>query len=258
LSGLAPGALFAFAQLPPGAAQATPATRTGKMQRMNLLAIETSTELGSIALWREGELLRRACPIGVAHSETLLPLIRATLGEAGLRFADLNAIAFAAGPGSFTGLRVACGVAQGLAFAHDLPVIPVGTLEAMALSGAGQRVIVALDARMGEVYYAFYVGGVALAAVAVCDPAALPLPESSGWLACGNGLKAYPALRERLSPCVYEWQPELMPDAGCVARLAAVRLAHGETVDAADAAPLYVRNKVAQTVAERLANGGKA
>ncbi|MER2515616.1 tRNA (adenosine(37)-N6)-threonylcarbamoyltransferase complex dimerization subunit type 1 TsaB [Candidatus Accumulibacter phosphatis] len=228
------------------------------MRAMNLLAIETSTELGSIALWREGELLRRACPIGVAHSETLLPLIRATLHEAGLRLADLNAIAFAAGPGSFTGLRVACGVAQGLAVAHQLPVVPVGTLEAMALSSAGQRVIVVLDARMGEVYYACYADGVALATVAVAHPSALPLPESTGWLACGNGLKAYPLLRERLAPYVQEWQPELMPDAGAVARIAALRLARGEMVDAADAAPLYVRNKVAQTVAERLANGGKA
>jgi len=228
------------------------------MRAMNLLAIETSTELGSIALWHAGELLRRACPIGVAHSETLLPLIRATLHAAGLRFADLNAIAFAAGPGSFTGLRVACGVAQGLAVAHQLPVVPVGTLEAMALSSAGRRVIVMLDARMGEVYYACYADGVALAAVAVAHPSVLPLPESTGWLACGNGLKAYPLLRERLAACVQEWQPELMPDAGAVARIAAVRLARGETVDAADAAPLYVRNKVAQTVAERLANGGKA
>ena len=228
------------------------------MRRMNLLAIETSTELGSIALWREGELLRAVCPPGVSHSETLLPLIRETVREAGLRFADLNAIAFAAGPGSFTGLRVACGVAQGLAFAHQLPVVAVGTLEAMALSSAGERVIVALDARMGEVYYAFYAAGVALAAVAVAHPAAVPLPESTGWLACGNGLQAYPALRERLSAYVQEWQPELMPDAAVVARLAVARLARGETLDAADAAPLYVRNKVAQTVAERLANGGKA
>ena len=152
----------------------------------------------------------------------------------------------------------ACGVAQGLAFAHDLPVIPVGTLEAMALSSGGQRVIVALDARMGEIYVAFFVDGLALSAVAVCQPATLPLPESSGWLACGNGLTAYPVLRQRLAACVQHWQPELMPDAAFVARLAAERLACGETVDAAAAVPLYVRNKVAFTVAERLASGGKA
>ena len=238
--------------------QATSAGRTGKIAPMNLLAIETSTELGSIALWRDGELLRRACPAGVSHSETLLPLIRTTLHDAGLRFAELNAVAFAAGPGSFTGLRVACGVAQGLAFAHDLPVVPVGTLEAMALHSGGQRVIVALDARMGQVYYGFYVDGVGLAAVAVGNPADVPVPDSPGWLACGNGLLAYPVLTERLSGCVQRWQPELMPDAAPIARLAALRLARGESLDAADAAPLYVRNKVALTVAERLASGGKA
>lgn len=235
-----------------------PVGRTGKIRHMNLLAIDTSTELGSIALWRDGELLRGDCPAGVSHSETLLPLIRTTMHTAGLSFAKLNAIAFAAGPGSFTGLRVACGVAQGLAFAHDLPVIPVGTLEAMALSSGGQRVIVVLDARMGEIYCGFFVDGVALAAVAVCHPADVPVPDSPGWLACGNGLIAYPVLRERLSACVQRWQPQRMPDAGSVARLAVLRLARGEGLDAGEAMPLYVRNKVALTVAERLAKGGKA
>ncbi|SBT09743.1 Peptidase M22 glycoprotease [Candidatus Accumulibacter aalborgensis] len=225
---------------------------------MNLLAIETSTELGSIAVWREGELLSRVCPATLAHSETLLPLISATLREAGLGFADLHGIAFAAGPGSFTGLRVACGVAQGLAFALDLPVIPVGTLDAMALASGSERVIVMLDARMGEVYYGLFSQGLPLAPVVVCQPSAVPIPDSPGWHACGNGLVAYPALRQRLAACVHLWQPELVPDAGAVARLAAPRLARGEGVDAADATPLYVRNKVALTVAERLARGGKA
>jgi tRNA threonylcarbamoyladenosine biosynthesis protein TsaB len=238
--------------------QATAAVRTGKIRPMNLLAIETSTELGSIALWRDGELLRRGCPVGVAHSETLLPLISATLRAAGLGFADLQAVAFAAGPGSFTGLRVACGVAQGLAFAHDLPVVPVGTLEAMALASGGQRVIVLLDARMGEVYHGLFAAGVALAPPAVCPPSLLPVPESTGWLACGNGLAAHPLLRQRLAACVDVWQPGLMPDAGAVAHLAVACLARGEGVDAAAAAPLYVRNKVALTVAERLVIGGKA
>ncbi|MBE2257907.1 MAG: tRNA (adenosine(37)-N6)-threonylcarbamoyltransferase complex dimerization subunit type 1 TsaB [Candidatus Accumulibacter sp.] len=225
---------------------------------MNLLAIETSTESGSIAVWRDGELTRRCCPPGVAHSETLLPLIRTTMRDVGLALAELHAVAFAAGPGSFTGLRVACGVAQGLAVAHQLPVIAVGTLDAMALASAGERVIVALDARMGEVYFGFFERSLPLAPVAVCRPSELPIPASSGWLACGNGLAAYPLLRQRLADCVRSWQPELMPDAGTVARLAATSLARGETVDAADAAPLYVRNKVALTVVERLATGGKA
>ena len=225
---------------------------------MNLVAIETSTEQGSIAVWSDGVVLRRACPPGVAHSQTLLPLLCATMSEAGLAFAALDGIAFAAGPGSFTGLRIACGVAQGLAFAHDLPLVPVGTLDAMALASGGERVLVLLDARMGEVYCGQFAAAVPLAAPELCQPAALPLPEAAGWLACGNGLAAYPVLRQRLAACVQSWQPELMPDAAAVAHLAAPRLARGEGVDAAGATPLYVRNKVALTVAERLAAGGKA
>lgn len=228
------------------------------MLGMNLLALETSTDLGSIALWRDGDLLLRACPAGVSHSTTLLPLISATMAEAGLDFGDLDGIAFGAGPGSFTGLRVACGVAQGLAFAHDLPLVPVGTLDAMALASGGERVIVVLDARMGEVYFGYFEAGVPLGPVGVYPPAAVPLPATGGWLACGNGLAAYPALHERLAPFVSAWLPELMPSAETVVRLAEPRLARGERVDPADAVPLYVRDKVAQTVAERLAQGGKA
>ena len=225
---------------------------------MNLLAIDTSTELGSIAVWRDGNLVTRRCPPGISHSETLLPLISGTLRETGLGFADLDGLAFAAGPGSFTGLRVACGVAQGLAFAHQLPLVPVGTLDAMALASGGEQVIVLLDARMGEVYHGRFSAAIPLAPVIVCSPTVLPVPDSTGWLACGNGLIAYPVLRQRLSTCVQQWQPELIPDAGAVARLAAPRLACGESVDAAAAVPFYVRNKVALTVSERLAKGGRA
>lgn len=228
------------------------------MGAMNLLALDTSCDPGSIALWRDGEVVARDCPPGVANSETLLPLAERTLGEAGLRFSDLTAIAFARGPGSFTGLRIACGLAQGLAFARDLPLVAVGTLEAMALASGASRVIVVLDARMSEVYCGFFEDGEQQGEIGVYSPPALPLPASTGWLACGNGLAAYPELRQRLAPCVDAWQPELMPSAAAVARIAAQRLARGETIDAADALPLYVRDKVAQTVAERLAAGGKA
>lgn len=241
-----------------GRPQATALRRTGRIASMNLLAIETSTDLGSIAIWRDGVVFQRSCAPGVAHSQTLLPLIRTTLRATGLAFGDLQGIAFAAGPGSFTGLRVACGVAQGLAFAHALPIIAVGTLEAMALASGAERVLVVLDARMGEVYYGRFSAAVALAPVIVVNPSTLPIPDSPGWLACGNALQAYPLLRERLAACVQRWQPELMPDAGAVASIAASRLLRGEGVDAAEAAPLYVRNKVALTVAERLAVGGRA
>jgi tRNA threonylcarbamoyladenosine biosynthesis protein TsaB len=225
---------------------------------MNLLALETSTDPGSVALWRDGELVARGCPAGRSNSETLLPLAAAILGEAGVGFADLDAIAFASGPGSFTGLRVACGVAQGLALAHELPLVAVGTLEAMALASGGERVIVALDARMGEVYFGVFEHGHQQGAIGVYRPEAVPMPESSGWLACGNGLAAYPLLRERLAPFVDAWQAELAPGAEAVARIAAALYVRGERLDPADAVPLYVRDKVAKTVGERLAEGGKA
>jgi len=225
---------------------------------MNLLALETSTDPGSIALWHDGSMIARHCPPGLSNSETLLPLADLALREAGLDFSALDAIAFASGPGSFTGLRVACGIAQGLALAHALPLVPVGTLDAMALASGGQRVIVVLDARMGEVYCGFFADGELQGEIGVYRPEAVPLPESTGWLACGNGLAAYPLLRERLSSCVDSWQYELMPTAEAVARLALAHYACGVRVDPADAMPLYVRDKVAKTVLERLAAGGKA
>jgi len=225
---------------------------------MIILALETATDPGSIALWRHGEIIARSCPEGLSNSQTLLPLAESTLREAGLGFADLEGIAFGAGPGSFTGLRVSCGVAQGLAVARDLPLLGVGTLDAMALVSGGERVLVALDARMGEVYYAIFEHGEVQGEIGVYSPDAVPLPASQGWLACGNGLAAYPALRERLSPFVDAWMPEVMPSAEAIVRLAAPRLERGEQIDPADAVPLYVRNKVAKTVAERLAEGGKA
>ena len=225
---------------------------------MIILALETATDPGSVALWRHGEVMARSCPDGLSNSETLLPLAASLLSEAGLRMADVQGIAFGAGPGSFTGLRVACGAAQGLAVARDLPLLGVGTLDAMAASCGGGRVIVALDARMGEVYYACYENGVLCGEVGVYPPAAVPLPGSGGWLACGNGLNAYPVLRERLAPRVDRWRDEVMPSAAAVVRLAAPRMESGERIDPADAAPLYVRNKVAKTVVERLAEGGKA
>ena len=128
----------------------------------------------------------------------------------------------------------------------------------MALASGGARVIVVLDARMGEVYFGLFAHGEQQGEIGVYPPDAVPLPNSTGWMACGNGLLAYPLLRERLSPFVDSWQPEVMPSAEAVVRLAAPRLEQGERIDPADAMPLYVRNKVAQTVAERLAQGGKA
>ncbi len=225
---------------------------------MKILALETATDPGSIALWLDGKVIARNCPDKIANSAALLPAAEIALKEAGLGFGDLDGIAFGMGPGSFTGLRVACGVAQGLAFARDLPLLGVGTLDAMALASGAERVVVALDARMGEVYCGVFSHGLLQGAIGVYAPEAVPVPDSGGWTACGNGFVAYPELRERLSSVVTGWQPNILPHAEFVVRLAAPRLEQGERIDPADAAPLYVRDKVAKTVAERLAEGGKA
>jgi tRNA threonylcarbamoyladenosine biosynthesis protein TsaB len=226
-----------------------------------ILAVETSTELASVALLLKDRLLvRDAAPVQT-HSQSLLPMVQAVLAEAGIRLADCDAIAFGAGPGSFTGVRTACGVVQGLAFGAGLPVAPVGTLDAMAeacreKTGAS-NVLCLLDARMGEVYWAQFRHGAdgwhTVVAPRLSSPADVA-PEGQA-LACGNGLAAYADAfsgRDFLAGS----QAGIMPHAAQIAALARLAIARGETLDAAAAQPVYLRNKVALTTAERMA--GKA
>jgi tRNA threonylcarbamoyladenosine biosynthesis protein TsaB len=230
------------------------------MSGMKILALETSTAFGSCALLLGDRVSERACPPGRPHSETLLPLIRELMAENGLSFSQLDAIAFGAGPGAFTGLRVACGVAQGLAVGAGLPVVPVCGLEAMAMIVGAQRVLSLLDARMGEVYAAAYElgdDGYALCGtIRVGAPESLQLPAGGDWVAAGNALTAYPQLVERLLATGFSLQPGILPQAVAVARLAA-RRPHAQ-IDPALAAPLYIRDKVAKTIVERLGEGGRA
>jgi tRNA threonylcarbamoyladenosine biosynthesis protein TsaB len=230
---------------------------------MQILAIETSTELGSCALWLEGRLSEKRCPTGRPHSETLLPLVRELLAEAGVGLRQLDAIAFGVGPGAFTGLRVACGAAQGLAVAADLPVLPVTSLEALALQSGTDKVLALLDARMGEVYAGTYRKNdqhwCLEGDILVTSPVDLSLPADSGWMVCGNAVAAYPVLADRLRASGIECSTgEPLPLASSIAALAVPRFLAGEALDPALAAPLYVRDKVAKTVAERLSEGGKA
>lgn len=219
---------------------------------MRVLALETATHRLSVAYWDDGVVVEKAVELPNGGSEWLLPAALALLDEAGITMKALDAIAFGAGPGSFTGLRLAAGCAQGLAFGLDLPVIGVNTLAALALASGEQRVFACLDARMNEVYVAAYDRGVEILAPKVCPPERAALPEGDDWVGCGDGFASHaarlPAFRTR--------RPELRPTAAAVARLAAPKLARGEGVDAALAAPLYVRDKVALTTAERLARGG--
>jgi tRNA threonylcarbamoyladenosine biosynthesis protein TsaB len=229
---------------------------------MKILAIETSTDFGTCALLTDGDIEQRICSPVRPHSETLLPLVRQLMSDHGTGFTQLDALAFGAGPGAFTGLRVACGVAQGLAVGAGLPVVPVCGLEAMAASVNEFRVLSLLDARMGEVYSAAYErreGSLELQGeIRVDPPATLDLPANGDWMACGNALAAYPELGGRLRDAGFVLCPGVLPQAGAVAQLAALRLAQGAGIDPAQAAPLYVRDKVAKTIRERLDAGGKA
>jgi len=216
---------------------------------MKFAAFETATEWCSVAVWVDGEVAGAEERAGHAHSELVLPMLGRLLASAGISIAQLDAVAFGAGPGSFTGLRIACGVAQGLAFARGLPVFGVPTLESMAEECGAKRVVACLDARMREVYYsAIEKDGVRwreLVPARCVAPDAVKVPPGDGWVGCGNGFAAYGPLG--LSNVI----PDIHPSAVAVARLAAPRLAAGEGVDAALAAPVYVRDKVAFTIEER-------
>ena len=223
---------------------------------MNFVALETATEWCSVALWADGDIVSLERRAGNRQGEFVLPMLENLLGRRGLGMKDLDAIAFGAGPGAFTGLRIACGVAQGLAFARGLPVIGVSTLEATAEESGAPRVLVALDARMHEVYYAAFEkrSGAwrTVLAEACVAPDAVEIPEGSDWLGCGSGFSAYrDRIALRLRGAVSRIAPEVRPSAQAVAKLAAPRLAAGEGMDAALATPHYLRDKIALTTTER-------
>jgi len=232
-----------------------------------LLAIETSTSSGSVALWDNGESLYRNCPSEQTHSQTLLPLLQQLLSEADITFGALKGVAFGSGPGAFTGLRIASGMAQGIAVAHDLPVFPICTLAALAWGSGADKVLAMLDARMGEAYVGRYLR--ANKTLQQDGELLLATPEdivrmlfsskntlSAGWTACGNGLLAFPSLREAARSSGMACNVDDVPHAVAVAELAAQDNNGG--LDAALAIPQYLRNKVAKTSAERLAAASKA
>ena len=223
---------------------------------MKLLAIETATERLSLAVSVAGVIVERTLEVGQRHAELILGEIDALLVRAGLRLGDLDGIAYGAGPGSFTGLRIACGVAQGLAATHGLPVIGVGTLAAMAEAAAAPRVVACLDARMGEVYHAAYEKQhrrlLEVISPGLHRPDAVPLPEGNDWTGCGVGFAVYrESLALRHGHHLVAIDPDVFPSARAVARLATPRLAAGEGRRAVDALPLYLRDRVALKTSER-------
>lgn len=229
-----------------------------------VLGIDTSSSWCSAALLRGTDCFVRRAEVGNAHSERLLAMVDDVLGEAGLPLGRCDALAFSAGPGSFTGLRVACAVAQGLAFGASLRVAPIGTLEAIAHAARRgtvalpRSILVVQDARMGEVYWALVrvtgEGQRTEVGPALAHPAALrdALASIGGErpfdVGCGNGWAIHAALLEGLVAHVV---PGAMADAVDVAELGAIAVREGRLVPPESAAPVYVRNDVARTTAER-------
>ena len=218
---------------------------------MRFAALETSSEWCSVALWIDGEIcgVERRAPN--RHSELALPMLESLLGKTRLKAGDLEAVAFGAGPGSFTGLRIACGLAQGLALARSLPVLGVSSFEAIAEEAGAPRVAACIDARMREVYYSALektpAGWKEVVPAQCVAPEAAVAPPGEGWMGCGSGFAAFPALLQNRISAV---NPAIHPTAFAVARLAAPALLAGKGVDAALALPVYLRDKVAFTAQE--------
>lgn len=230
---------------------------------MRILALDTSTEACSAAVWLGEDQVRLRFELTErSHADLILPMIDSLLAEAGLTLQGLDGLAFGRGPGGFTGLRIAAGVVQGLAFAADLPVAPVSSLLAVAAQvpcedGDG-AILVCNDARMGEVYWAAYQGGSAGSVLDEIASEGVAPPEQVSFAmhlrhAAGNGIARHPVLQTRLQSAGVRWHEGLYPRADVIARLGAAALGRGEGVAAELALPTYVRDDVARVSAGNVA-----
>ena len=223
---------------------------------MRVLALDTSTEYLSLALYLDGEMISREVHAGQRHSELTLPMLGELLADTGVTLRSLDGIAFGQGPGSFTGIRIGCGIAQGLAFGADLPVVGIPTLLALAEQAEHTRVIACLDARMNEVYHAVYQrennAWREIQAPGLYAPQAAPALEGEDWAGIGSGFKvAAGVLRQHYAGQLCKIWDERFPHAREIAGLGAQRLAQGLGLPAWEAAPLYIRDKVALKTKER-------
>ena len=227
---------------------------------MQILAIDTSTEFLSLALWLDGRVLSRDIHAGQTHSQQILPTLRTLLDEAKIELTALDGIAFGAGPGSFTGLRIACGVAQGLAFGANLPVVAVSTLQALAQQSGAEKVIACLDARMGEIYHAAYEKQngewLEVSAPALFKPEDAPKVNGDDWVVVGTGWLVYPDVLQAVYGEQFREMPapdhHSHPTATSIAELALPTFEAGLARPAQEAAPIYIRNKVALKMSERV------
>ena len=229
---------------------------------MKLLAIDTATEACSAAVWSDGVVHAHFEIAGRDHTQRLLPVIAGVLAEAGLQYSQLDGLVCGVGPGSFAGVRIGVAFAKGVALAHELPVVGVSSLALLAQRALAmpstQRVLVAIDARMGEVYWQAFERGAdgvahALADAVVAAPGAVPVPQQTGpWVAVGTGWGSYAAeMRQRVGAEIITVDGAALPQAADAFALA-VPIFERHAAPVADALqPVYLRNQVALTLVQQ-------
>ena len=225
---------------------------SNRRHKLKLLAIDTSTEACSAALGIDGEVRFRYEFAPRRHAELILPMVDQLLAEAQLQLGQLDALAFGRGPGAFTGVRIATGVIQGLALAADLAVVPVSTLAALAQGAASDasRIISAIDARMGEIYWGCYLVSAdgmvdPVGSEQISAPDTLTAPEGDVWYGVGSGWHSYhETLCQRLGAHQIGYDGERYPHARDIIPLATREYGLGKSVAAEAALPVYLRNKV--------------
>jgi tRNA threonylcarbamoyladenosine biosynthesis protein TsaB len=222
---------------------------------MFILAIDTATEACSAAVLTDTGVIDRFELAPRRHAELILPMVEDVLAQGEIALSRLDAIAFGRGPGSFTGVRLAASIAQGIAFAADVPVVPVSTLAAMAAKVHHEQqtdyAAIAIDARMGEIYWGLYQADAvrcirAVTDECVCEPERIPSHTvgcRSNVYGAGSGWQKYAGILSARIP-VSAYQTAFYPDAAYIARLAAIALEQGEEVPAEQALPVYLRDKV--------------
>ena len=227
---------------------------------MTILALDTCTEMCSAAVLKDGKLFEKAELTYRGHSEKILGMMDDVLAQADCSLKHIDLVAFGRGPGSFTGVRVGVGVAQGIAFARQLPVVPVSTLSAVAQRAIdehqAEQVAVALDARMGEIYAAHFraVDGYAQHCdqEQVCAPGLFKPMQEGVWFAAGSGWREYgDVLQAGFAGQIYKLDADLLPCAGAIARLAQQMAEQGAAIDADQAVPVYLRDNVARKKGEQ-------
>jgi tRNA threonylcarbamoyladenosine biosynthesis protein TsaB len=231
---------------------------------MRILAIDTTTEACSAALLSGDAVFARAEEPGRGHADRILQMVDEILTEGAVALGSLDCLAACIGPGAFTGVRISVAVAQGLAFGAGLPVVPITSLEALAferMRRGADRVLACLDARMNEVYWACYYtdplrGLTVSAGPALGAPASVVLPADAllpggRYAAAGRGFGAYPQLSQLAGLDSDAPLQQALPDARAIAKLGALRFAAGEGIEPSALTPLYLRDNVALTEAQR-------